>query len=300
MTDVEVLEVSGRGVGISNPGKVLFPGADITKFDLARYYRDVGYAMLPHLKGRPLTLRRYPDGLGGAGFYQKQAPDYFPDWIDRVEVETANGPQVQVLASEPATLVYLADQGTISFHRWLARSPDLDRPDLMVLDLDPPDGDPGPVRRAARFARSLVEEIGVTPWLMATGSRGFHVVVPLRPGPSFDRVRGVASMLADELAERHPDSLTTETRKSKRGERVFIDYLRNAYGQTVIAPYSVRALAGAAVAFPLDWEELSSMDPDRHDLASVRRRLGQKPDPWQNLHRHAVDLESLARTGVGG
>ena len=294
MTDVEVLDVGDRSVGISNPGKILFPDAAITKFDLARYYRDVGDVMLTHLKGRPLTLRRFPDGLDGAGFYQKEAPDYFPDWIERVDVETSDGPQLQVVVSEPATLVYLADQGTISVHRWLARSPHLDRPDLMVLDLDPPNHDPDPVRRAAAWSRAMLEEIGVESWLMATGSRGFHVVVPLRPGPSFDEVREVANGLAARLARRHPDALTTEVRKSQRRGRVFVDYLRNAYGQTAVAPYSVRALEGATVAFSLGWEELSRMEPDRHDLGSVRRRLGQEPDPWQNLSDHAVDLASLA------
>ncbi len=294
MTDVEVLEVAGRSVGISNPGKVLFPAAAITKFDLARYYRDMGATMLAHLQGRPLTLRRFPDGLDAGGFYQKEAPDYFPDWIERVEVETSDGSQLQVVVSEPATLVYLVDQGTISVHRWLARSPHLDQPDLMVFDLDPPDGDPGPVRRAAGWARSLLEEIGVQSWLMATGSRGFHVVVPLRTGPSFDRVREVASGLADELAARHPEALTTEVRKAKRQGRVFVDYLRNAYGQTVVAPYSVRPLPAAPVAFPLGWGELSGTAPDRHDLGSVRRRMGQKADPWEDLRAHAVALDTLA------
>lgn len=294
MTDVEVLEVGGRSVGISNPGKVLFPDAGITKFDLAHYYRDLGEAMLTHLRDRPLTLRRFPDGLETRGFYQKEAPDHFPEWIERVEVETSDGSQLQVVASEPATLVYLADQGTISVHRWLARSPRLHQPDLVVFDLDPPDGDPAPVRRAAQWARSLLEEIGVRPWLMATGSRGFHVVVPVRSGPSFDRVRQVASGLAHELAARHPDALTTEVRKSKRRGRVFVDYLRNAYGQTAIAPYSVRARPQATVAFPLDWGELSGVDPDRHDLGSIRRRMGQKADPWQDLFNHAVALDTLA------
>lgn len=299
MTDVEVLEVEGRSVGISNPGKVLFGDSGITKFDLARYYRDVGKTMLTHLRGRPLTLQRFPDGLDGDGFYQKEAPDYFPEWIERMEVETSDGSQSQVVGSEPATLVYLADQGTISVHRWLARSPHLDQPDLMVFDLDPPDGDPAMVRRAASWAGSLLDEIGARPWLMATGSRGFHVVVPLQPGPSFDQVRDVASGLADELAARHPDALTTQMRKSKRQGRVFVDYLRNAYGQTVIAPYSVRALPRATVAFPLDWDELSGMDPDRHDLGSIRRRLGQKPDPWEDLYQHAVSLGALSHS-LGG
>lgn len=276
------VEVDDRVVEVGNPSKVLFPEAGITKADIVTYYRDLAPVMLPHLRGRPVTMERYPDGIGVDGFYQKQASDHFPAWIRRETVPKEGGEVTHVLCDDAATLVYLADQACVTPHVWLSTVDHLEHPDRMVFDLDPPEGtdDPDPVREAARAVRDLLRELGVESRLMTTGSAGFHVVVPLHPDAEFDTVRGFARRCADVLADRHPDRLTTETRITDRRGRVFVDYLRNAYAQTTAAPYAVRARPGAPVAAPIDWEELTSTTPRSYSIGNLRRRLGQKEDPW--------------------
>jgi bifunctional non-homologous end joining protein LigD len=281
------IEVDGRSVEVSREDKVLFPEDGVTKGDLIEYYRRVAPVMLHHLRDRPLVMHRFPDGIDGEGFYQKDTPEYFPEWIERVSVEKEGGTVEHVVCSAPADLVYLADQACVTPHVWLSTVGDLRRPERIVFDLDPPDGDAGAVRRAARDVRDLMDEIGLRPFVMTTGSRGHHVVVPLRREMGFDDVRRLARDAARVVAARHPEELTVEQRKEKRGERVFLDYLRNSYAQTQVAPYAVRARPGAPVATPIDWDELESVDPRRYDIRSALRRLAQKDDPWKDMTRHA-------------
>lgn len=291
----------------SNEDKVLFPGDGITKGELIGYYRDVAPVMLPHLEDRPLTLHRFPDGIGAEGFYQHDTPDYFPDWIARYEAARAgngkDGPVEHMLCNNEATLAYLANQGTITLHAWLATVPQLEHPDKLVFDLDPPGEDFEPVRQGARWVVELMEKLGLAPFVMTTGSRGLHVVAPIKPDLDFDAARDTARGMADWLAGQHPDELTVEQRKNKRRGRLYLDVMRNAYGQTSVAPYSVRALASAPVATPITLDELGDkrLAPQRWDLQNIRRRLGQRDDPWQDFRRHAGSLrraqEALDRLG---
>ncbi|NIR43391.1 MAG: ATP-dependent DNA ligase [Gemmatimonadetes bacterium] len=283
-------------VELSKLDKVLFPADGLTKGDLIDYYEGVYDVTSPHLENRPLTLQRFPDGIGNDGFYQKETPDYFPDWIDRARIDVkGGGSQEQVLCNKKATLVYLANQACITPHIWLSRADRIERPDRMIFDLDPPGDDFGPVRTAARRFRDLLRDLELEPHLMLTGSSGAHVVVPLRREAEFDEVRKFAQLAADTLARRHPDDLTTEQRKAKRGDRVFLDTARNAYGQTAVAPYSVRARDGAPVATPIDWDELgdSDMHPQRYTIRNLNRRLAQRDDPWAHINRHAVGVGAL-------
>jgi bifunctional non-homologous end joining protein LigD len=291
------LEVAGRTVEVSHAAKVLFPGDDIDKGDLVGYYRDVSELMLPHIVERPLTLQRYPDGIGAGGFYQKEASDHFPDWIATVGVpRRGEGGEVNhVVCDDAATLVYLANQGTITFHVTPARSSHLDVPDVVVFDLDPTeDADLAPVRAAARTLRDVLRAVGLEPFLQTTGSKGYHVVVPVEPRYDFERARAFARALAEVVATRDPAHLTTEVRKAKRGGRVFLDTARNGYAQTFVAPYSVRPRAGAPVATPLDWDELGRIDPRAYTVRNVRRRLAQKEDPWADLAASQKDLRAAA------
>ena len=180
-----------RAVKLSNPQKVLFPAAGLTKADLIDYYRRVAPVMLPHLAGRPLSFERYPDGIAAEGFMQKNASDYFPSWIRRVRLAKQDGVVDHVVAEDAATLIYLANQACITFHVWLSRIDRVDHPDRMVLDLDPSDDDFAKVRWAAREARALLEELGLAPFLQVTGSRGLHIWVPLDRSADFDQVRAV-------------------------------------------------------------------------------------------------------------
>lgn len=281
------LEVGGRAVEVSSPAKVLFPKEGLTKADLAGYYARIAGTMLPHLEGRPISMHRFPDGIDGEAFFQKDAPDYFPDWIRTEKVEKEDGSLDMVIAEEPATLVYLASQACITPHVWLSRVDRPQRPDRLIFDLDPSDDDFGPVRDSARRMRDLLESTGLVPFVMTTGSRGLHVTVPLDRSADFDVVRGFARRCAELLASRRPEELTIEQRKAKRGGRIYIDTMRNAYAQTAVAPYSVRARPGAPVATPLDWNEVGRAEPRSYTIGNLFRRLGRKEDPWAGIDREA-------------
>jgi len=295
----EQIKVGSRTIEVANLDKVMFPDEGITQGDLMDYYRRVSETMLPYLKGRPLTMQRFPDGIGEEGFYQKEAPDYFPDWIRRVsiEVKEEGQEQPQVICDDVATLVYLVDQGCITPHVWLSRADKLTHPDKLIFDLDPPDDDFELVRSAAQSLREMLESVGLLPFVMTTGSRGLHVVVPLDRSTDFDTVRSFAKDLAGILAEREADRLTTEVRKNKRGNRLLLDYLRNSYGQNTVAPYAVRAKPGAPVATPLDWDELSdsNLHSQTYTMQNIFQRLGQKEDPWKGMMRHARSLSEPRR-----
>jgi bifunctional non-homologous end joining protein LigD len=230
---------------VSRPDKVLYPGPDYTKADLAEYYDAVAEVMLPHLGARALMLHCFPDSIDETGFYQKQLPANAPEFLATVTVDSNNrSGQVRHLTINDRgrdTLGWLADQACVEVHRWLSRTDAVDNPDLLVLDLDPPTPrDLGALRRTALAVRDLFDKIGLSPFLMATGGNGYHVVAPLDRATGFDEVRDLVRDLADVLATREPDTLTTQQRKVKRGNRIFLDTNRNAYGQTAIAPYSPR------------------------------------------------------------
>ena len=286
------------GVEISKPDKVLFPDGGVTKLDLATYYDAVADVMLPHLRGRPVNMQRFPDGVGGMAFYEKKVPAHFPDWVHSVEVHTEDGAQRQVVVDDRRSLVYLAQQACITPHTWLCTTKDLERPDQLVFDLDPSDADLKKVRRATRLVGDLLAELGLTTYLKTTGSRGYHVLVPLRPNLGFDEVREFARRCAERLVEREPELLTIEQRKAKRGDRVYVDIGRNAYGQTAVPAYAVRARPGAPVSTPITWDELSRVKPDQFTVATVRRRLARRECPWADLRRHAQGL-AKARKAVG-
>jgi bifunctional non-homologous end joining protein LigD len=282
--------------------KVLFPEAGITKGEVVDYYQAVADPLLAHLKDRPVTLRRFPDGIGEEGFYQKQAPDYFPGWISRVHVPlAAGGSQEQITVGNGATLAYLAGQGALELHPWLSRKPKLDLPDQIVFDLDPGEGrDFRDVRTVALQLRELLESLEMKPRVMVTGSSGAHVRVPLRAGPGFDEVRAFARRVVEHLVARHPDDLTVEPRKSRREGRLYLDVARNARGQTAVAPYSLRALPGAPVALPLEWDEFRhTADARAHALASVPERLERRGDPWKGMGQEARSLDRALEAARG-
>lgn len=288
------MKIGQHDIDISHSDKPLFPDAGITKGDLVDYYRRVADVMLPHIRGRPLTLHRFPDGIDSDGFYQQSASDYFPDWIDRVTLPKEGGEVEHVLCEDAATLVYLAGQACITPHSWLARASKPRCPDRLVFDLDPSGDNFSAVVDAARTIRGVLDEVGLTGFVMTTGSRGLHVVVPLDASADFEAARDFARSVADIAAARQPDRLTTEQRKNKRAGRLYLDIMRNAYGQTAVTPYAVRAKPGAPVATPLEWDELgdTKLRAGSYGLRNLFRRLGQKNDPWHGIHRHAVAIDA--------
>ncbi len=290
-------EIAGRQVRLSNLDKVLFPNAGLTKGDLIGYYERVAAVALPHFRDRPLSMERFPDGLDGEGFMQKRMPPYFPDWIDRAELPKQDGSLDHVVANEPATLVYLANQGVITPHLGLSRVDRIDRPDRMVFDLDPPGDGFAEVQLAARAIRDLLAEFGADSFVQITGSTGMHVVAALDRSTGFDRAREAARALAERLAARHPDRLTVEMATERRAGRVFLDYVRNAYGQTAVAPYAVRARPGGPIATPPPWDEAldPATRPDQVTIGTIFDRLERAGDPWTGIDRAAVSAEALAR-----
>ncbi|MDN0198395.1 non-homologous end-joining DNA ligase [Streptomyces sp. S.PNR 29] len=277
-----------RTVQVHRAEKVLFPGGDgdakeYTKGDLVDYYRSVAPFMLPHLRGRPLMLERHPDGIDGPTFMQKNTPENYPEWITRLKVPKEGGTVCHTVCDDTATLLFLADQACLTLHRWLSRAGRVDRPDRMVFDLDPAEDDFTQVREAAILLGELLDELNLPSALMTTGSRGLHVVVPLSGHHDFGDVREFARDVADTLAAAHPDRLTTAARKKDRGGRLYLDVQRNAYAQTAVAPFTVRARPGAPVATPISWSQLD--DPALHARRwTVADALDQaRANPWAGL-----------------
>lgn len=291
------LVVDERTIVVSNADKELYPDEHLTKTDVVDHYQSVADAMLPHLRGRPLSLRRFPDGIGSGGFFQKEASDFFPDWLEVVEVPRREDGRAmhQVVCRSSADLVYLASLATLEFHIWPSTIDALDKPDRLVIDIDPPEATPvGELRDVARRLRDLVERIGLSAYLQATGGRGFHVVTPLDSSAGYDEVRDLARGIVEQVASDDPERLTTAIRKQSRGDRIFLDVNRNGYAQTFIAPYSLRARPGAAVATPLDWSELGKAGPNGFDTSRIRRRLAHKADPWEAIDKDAASAEAAA------
>jgi bifunctional non-homologous end joining protein LigD len=289
----EAVRVGRQIIEITRPEKVLFPNDGITKRELVEYYHRIAPSMLPHLKGRPIAMERYPDGVKSQGFFQKRAPSHYPSWIKTVSVEKKdNGVIRHVVCENAATLVYLANQAVITPHTWLSRADRPNNPDQMIFDLDPSEGDFRPVCAAAGKLRELLKEQGLAAYVKTTGSRGLHVLVPLNRRADFDEVRAFARGVAANLAAGDPEHLTTDVRKSKRLGRIFVDTARNAYAQTAAPPYAVRARDGAPVAAPLNWSELDSprLRSDQFNIRNIFDRLARMGDPWKDLKQHAQKL----------
>jgi bifunctional non-homologous end joining protein LigD len=281
-----------RTVEISNPDKVLFPDGT-TKRDLAEYYARVAGVMLPHVKDRPMNLHVFPAGVDRKGFFLQDIPKHFPDWIERITVPKKGGTVTHAVAKEPATLPYLAGQNVITPHVWSSRIDKLDNPDHLVVDLDPAENPFSEIRAAARAAGDALRDKGLNPFAMVTGSRGIHVLTPLRRTADYDRVREFARSLAEELVDAHPDKLTLEHRIEKRGDRIYVDVLRNAKVHTTVAPYATRPRDHAPIATPLHWDELTDrkLDPKRWNLRNLFGRLDELGgDPWADLRAHARAL----------
>jgi bifunctional non-homologous end joining protein LigD len=291
-----VVRVDGREVTVSNPDKVLFPAAGITKWQLVEHQLTCAELMLPLIADRPLTLRRYPDGIDGEGWFQKHTPPGLPAWVRRATIPRGSGGESieQIVAGGAPTLVYLANLAAIELHVGPAPVQEPEHPRELVFDLDPPPGSEPPVARlATRRVRAVLDELGMASRLKTTGSAGFHVHVPLNGAATQALARDVAKAVATIAARRHPEELTVEHRRARRTGRVLVDWFRNSPAQTAIAPYSVRARPSAPVATPMDWSELPRTRPQRWTLTSLPRRLAQHGDVWADPIA-ASDLHELA------
>lgn len=281
-------------VEMSSPERILFPKSKITKLDLINYYEAIASVMLPYMKDRLLTMQRFPEGITGEGFYHKNAPEYFPQFIKRVAVEKEAGGSVNyVVCNNQATLVYLANSACITPHLFLSKIDKLMYPDQLIFDIDPSkENDFINVKKIALLLKELLEADGLVPFVKTTGSRGLHVVVPLRRVHTFDEVRAYAHGVAETMVAAVPKLATLEMRKAARGSKIFIDTLRNSFSATAVAPYAVRAREHAPVATPIFWEELddSTLKSTSYTIANIFERLAAHGDAWQGMQKSARNL----------
>lgn len=279
-------------IPISHPEKVLFPEDGITKGDLAAYYEVIAPVMLPHIRNRPVTLERFHRGIGEAGFFQKDVSKGFPPWLERVEVPKKDGVVHHPIVTDARSLVWMANQNSITPHVWGSRAPDLLHPDVCVFDLDPSVDDQKAVRRAALWLRDLLEALGLPSWIKTSGSKGYHIAVPLDRKTHIDEVERFAHRVGARLVEEHPKALTREFHKKDRGSRILVDTGRNGYSATFAAAYAVRAKPGAPVSAPCTWEEIEGgkVHPRMFTLRNMRGRIETTGDLWSGLLKKGRSL----------
>jgi len=277
---------------ITHPDKVLFPDEGITKGELAAYYEAVAPVMLPHLRGRPLTMERYPAGIGAKGFWQKDVSKGFPSWLQRVEVPKKDGIVHHPIVTDLESLLWVANQNTITHHVWTSRIPDLNHPDVCVFDLDPPDDPAADVRGAAVGLRDLLAQLGLASWVKTTGSKGFHIVVPLDGKTTMGAAARFAGLVGRFFISLAPDRLTHEFSKVDRRGRIYVDTGRNGYHATFAAAYTVRARSGATVSAPCTWEEVETgvVAPQSFTLRTMPERIARVGDLWEDMPRAARSL----------
>lgn len=277
---------------ITHPEKVLFPDDGITKGDLAEYYETLAPVILPHLRGRPITMERYPAGIGKKGFWQKDVSKGFPDWLERVEVPKKDGVVHHPVVTDVRSLLWVTNQNTITQHVWTSRVPNLYYPDVCVFDLDPSKNDPASVRAAAIGLRDLLEQLGLPSWVKTSGSKGFHILVPLDGKSNMAEAERFAQQAGRLFVSREPDHLTQEFSKADRKGRIYVDTGRNGYSATFAAAYTVRAKPGAPVSAPCTWEEIErgKVNPDTFNLRNMPARVKKLGDVWADLPRRRRSL----------
>jgi bifunctional non-homologous end joining protein LigD len=277
---------------ITHPEKLMFPDDGITKGELADYYETIAPYMLPHLRGRPITMERYHRGIAAKGFFQKDVTKGFPKWLERIEVPKKGGTVHHPVASDVNSLLWLANQNTVTPHVWTSRAPDLFHPDVCVFDLDPAVDNPAEVRAAALELRDLLRELGLRSWIKTSGSKGFHIAVPLDREAEFGEVETFAHQVGKVLVSRDPSRLTQEFSKADRGGRILVDTGRNGYSATFAAAYAVRAKPGAPVSAPCTWEEMEHGEtaPRTFTLRTMAARVAVVGDLWADMSAHPQSI----------
>lgn len=290
--------VGRRKIEVTNLDKVLFPADGITKAALMAYYLKIAPSMLMHLRGRPLSLVRYPDGIHGEKWFQKNRPDFTPEWIETVEYEKVK----YMVCEEEACLAWLANLASIEIHQMTVRRPELNRPDMIVFDLDPPEGQS--FRRVVETSvllKQRLERLGYQPFVKSSGRKGVHVAVPIVVSDEIDAVFAAAQEIAREFVEKNPKLVTLQMKKEARAGRIFVDIYRNRRSQTVVAAYSVRASDRAPVSMPLSWQEMEGLeDPTRWNIETAPERVATEGDAWAAFGAYAVRLHTTRSVSVSG
>ncbi len=295
--------VDGREIKLTNLDKVFWPREGLKKAHLIKYYSEMASYILPYIRNRPLVMKRYPDGIGGFSFYQKECPSYAPDWVESYSIKHSQKIVNYIICNDSATLIWLANQGCIEVHAWLSTLDSLDSPDLAVMDLDPAEGtDFSDVVEIAHLVYNALQFYGLDAYVKTSGSRGLHIFIPLRPALNFNEVTRCMKFIAQSVAEAYPRKATIERIVSKRYGKVYLDYLQNGRGKTMAFPYSLRPLPGAPVSAPLLWEEVAHQaSSSTYVMDSIKQRLaGLENDPWRDMLSNKQDLGRLKEMVNGG
>ncbi len=290
----QVVQVGKRTLELSNLNKVLWPEDGVLKAELIQYYLSIAPTILPHIRGRPLSLVRFPDGIHGETFFQKNLPDWVPDWLESVEIGDAKKTINYVIATEDASLVWLANMACIELHQMHCRAKSRDYPDYFVFDVDPPDGTPWEqIADVGEGLRGAFEQHGYHPFVKTTGRKGLHVVAPIEPKWDFDTVFEACSAIAKPFIAANSKTCTLKIKKDQRDNKILIDIYRNRPSQTIVAAYSVRGLPGATVSMPITWEQLRTMDGIRdYHIRNVPEIVKRDGDPWEGIDAYAVELHT--------
>ncbi len=273
---------------IVNPDKILYPKLKITKKELINYYSNISKRMLPHLKNRYLSVQRFPNGIDKPGFFQKNTPNYYPEWI-----KTKRDKDTEYsICDDEECLLYMANQATLVFHSWLSSKNEPQKPDKIIFDLDPIEVDFDYVRKGALAIKKLLEP-ELRTFIMTTGSKGFHIVSPIKPEMDFEEVKEITRKVAGIIVRLNPDRFTLEMRKIKRKGKVFIDFHRNTESQTAVVPYSLRTNEDATIAMPFDWTDIKKTTPQKFNIKNYKKYL--KKDPWKNYSKSSKSIKALKK-----
>lgn len=272
------------GVNISHPDKILYQDAKISKEDIAHYYASISAYMLPHLKDRPLSLKQYPEGIEHTGFFHKHAASFYPDYLPIYTLDAhKTSDKMQMVGAKTAKdLVYLAGQNAIEFHTPTSKAKNSHKPDQIILDFDPSDDDFEKVRTLALITIDILQEKNLQCFVKTTGNRGVHLHIPIKPTKTYEVIKPIAKEISEYIEKQQPDLATTQLRKNKRDNKVFIDYLRNDFAMTAVAPYSLRANKIAGIATPISYAELKNnkINAQSFTIKNIAKRMQNFNDPW--------------------
>ena len=294
----EQVTIASREFALSNLDKVLWPEDGYTKGELINHYVQAAPYLLPHLRGRPLALTRFPDGIRGKSFYQKNAPDYLPEWIRTFSWYSTDSQRYInfIVAEEPAALAWLANQACIEMHPWLSSIPTLDYPDFVVIDLDPSKGSSyQDVISIALLVKELLDNLDLRSYPKTSGSEGLHIYIPIINSYTYEQVRKFAQVVAALVVEVLPQIATIERTVKMRGNKVYVDYLQNALGKTLSSVYSVRPRPGAPVSTPLLWDEITQVTPAQFNIKTIFPRLQEKGDLFAPVLYDRQSLDQACR-----
>ncbi len=286
--DSKFIKVKNKTIEITHAKKEIF--ANIIKEDFVNYYKKVAKLMLPHIKDRPISMYRMPDGLRNEGFFQKHVPDYFPSWVKKVKITRKESKIKYVIANDEASIVYLATQMVVP-HIWSSRIDKLNYPDRMIFDLDPSVNDFKKTQEVALEVNKFLKSLKLPSYIMTSGNKGYHIIVPLDRSANQKEVKEFSEKIAKTLVKNFPKLMTNELRIKKREDKVMIDTLRNAPTSTAVAPYSVRASLRGGIAMPIEWKEVKKINPHHFTLDNYNSRI--KKEIWKNIYKKGISIEKI-------